>query len=175
MNTKSIASITQDLERITLQEKMLIFPNFDSASAWALGGLIYKICIAKKIAVTIEIRISSEAVFFYAMPTTAPANADWARRKRNTVELMRRSSYGVGLSLQIDGATLEERMGLSLRDYASHGGSFPIQVASLGYIGTVTVSGLPQREDHALVVSALAEMCCINLGEIELDSSQVFN
>jgi uncharacterized protein (UPF0303 family) len=47
--------------------------------------------------VLIEIRIAGRTVFCYAMPGTAPTNADWARRKRNTVELLHGSSYGVGL------------------------------------------------------------------------------
>jgi uncharacterized protein (UPF0303 family) len=41
-------------------------------------------------------------------------------------------------------------------DFAAHGGSFPIIVRGTGCIGAVTVSGLPQRDDHNLVVEALA-------------------
>jgi uncharacterized protein (UPF0303 family) len=39
--------------------------------------------------------------------------------------------------------------------YAAHGGAFPITLAGAGPIGTVAVSGLPQGEDHDLVVAAL--------------------
>ena len=35
-----ITTTAQDLERIALQEKTLIFPHFDNASALILGSLI---------------------------------------------------------------------------------------------------------------------------------------
>jgi len=79
------------------------------------------------------------------------------RRKRNTVELQARSSYAVGLALGAEGSTLQDKMGLPLRDYASHGGSFPLRSRSGLLWGAVTVSGLPQREDHELVAAVLAK------------------
>lgn len=162
-----MTTITQDLERIVSQEKSLVFSHFDNATAWILGASIHEMCTAKKVSVAIEIRLSCETVFFHAMSGTSPANADWARRKRNTVELLHRSSYGVGLSFQIEGGSLEESMGLPLRDYASHGGSFPIQVIGMGNVGVVTVSGLPQRKDHAIVVMALSQMCGAAIVELD--------
>jgi uncharacterized protein (UPF0303 family) len=51
--------------------------------------------------------------------------------------------------------TLQEKYNLPAADYASHGGAFPIALAATGVIGSVTVSGLPQRDDHELVVEAL--------------------
>jgi uncharacterized protein (UPF0303 family) len=73
----------------------------------------------------------------------------------------RRSSYAVGLGMQQAGSTLAEKHGLSVSEYASHGGAFPLTVTGAGVIGSVTVSGLPQRADHELVVEAL----CAHLGQ----------
>jgi len=119
-------------------------------------------------AVTIEVRLGGETVFLHAMRGTSPANADWARRKRNVVELLHQPSYAVGLVAERDGESVLELMGLPDRDVASHGGSFPLVVDGVGCVGVVTVSGLPQREDHELVVDALADLCGIDLGDVRL-------
>ena len=47
-----------------------------------------------------------------------------------------------------------------LNEFAAHGGGVPVSVGGSGVIGSVTVSGLPQREDHELVVEAL----CVETG-----------
>jgi uncharacterized protein (UPF0303 family) len=57
--------------------------------------------------------------------------------------------------------TLLERYALPVTDFAAHGGAFPIHVKGIAVIGSVTVSGLPQRADHELVVEAL----CLELGQ----------
>lgn len=160
--------IEKDLAIIAMQEARLRFKAFDEDTAWALGSMIRSSIKARGDTVVIEIRLGRETVFFHAMPGTAVANADWARRKRNTVELLNRSSYATGLALLRDHSSLEAKMGLPMRDYASHGGSFPITVEGVGCIGTVTVSGLSQREDHAMVVQALAELCGVPIQDITL-------
>jgi uncharacterized protein (UPF0303 family) len=103
------------------------------------------------------------------MPGTTPANADWARRKRTVVELLHRPSYAVGLEDGDAGRSSLGAMGFSAREVATHGGSFPIVVDGVGCVGVVTVSGLPQREDHELVVEALAALRGIDGGELRLD------
>jgi uncharacterized protein (UPF0303 family) len=161
-------TLHQDIERLAHQERVLRFDRFDQACAWDLGTRIKALSEARGAALTIEVRLAKETVFFYAMPGTGPGNADWARRKRNTVDLQQSSSYAVGRALERDGTTLEYKLGLPLRDYASHGGSFPIRVNGVGCIGTVTVSGIPQREDHGVVVEALAAMCGVPLADVVL-------
>lgn len=89
------------------------------------------------------------------MPGSTPDNIDWIRRKCNVVDRYRQSSYAIGLEMKTKGATLEERYGLPLQDYAPYGGAFPIVLEKTGVVGSVTVSGLDQHEDHMLVVTTI--------------------
>jgi uncharacterized protein (UPF0303 family) len=161
--------LATDIARIAEQERRLRMPRFDLDTAWRLGARLREIALEGRVSLTIEVRLARETVFYSAMEGTTPANADWIRRKRNTVELLQRSSYGLGRSLERDGRTLEQTMGLSTRDFASHGGGFPLVVEGVGCVGVVTVSGAPQRQDHEIVVTALAELCGVRASEIALD------
>jgi uncharacterized protein (UPF0303 family) len=38
-----------------------------------------------------------------------------------------------------------------------------------GFVGTITISGLPHRDDHALIVAVLAAYLDIPLAELALD------
>ena len=69
-----------------------------------------------------------------------------------------RSSYAIGLVLQQTNTTLISQYDLPPADYAAHGGSFPLRAAKVGILGSVTVSGLPQRADHELVVEVLCDL-----------------
>lgn len=157
--------VDAEIRLVAEHERLLQFERFDEGTAWELGSLLRARAAARDLAVTVEVRIARETVFFCAMPGTAPSNADWARRKRNVTELLTRSSFGVGLSLRKDEATLQTQMGLPERDYAAHGGSFPIRMRESACIGSVTVSGLPQRDDHWMVAEAIAEMLQIPLSQ----------
>jgi len=161
--------IDTDIARIAAQERRLRFPRFDSGTAWELGARLKAAAEARGVAVTIEIRLAGTTLFFYAMEGTAPVNADWARRKRNVADLYGRSSYAVGLALTRDDSSLEQTVGLPTRDYAAHGGSFPLALEGAGPVGTITVSGLPQRADHALIVEVLASFLGLPVGELALD------
>lgn len=150
--------MTDDLDCIEEQQRRLRLSAFDEETAWQLGCDLRRRAMEAGAAVTIEVRLGRETVFLHSMRGTSPANADWARRKRNVVELLHRPSYAVGLDVASGGRSPLSEMGLSDRDAASHGGSFPIVVDGVGCVGVATVSGLPQRLDHELVVEALAAL-----------------
>jgi len=157
----------EDLKIIDEQEKLLRFTGFDAVTAWQLGGLMRQRLIDAGAGGTIEIEVAGQVLFACATVGATPGQADWIRRKRNTVRRFARSSYAVGRILERDGETMEARHGLTLADYAAHGGGFPILVNGVGMIGSAIVSGLPQRADHALVVGAIAELLGCAVPELD--------
>ena len=64
----------------------------------------------------------------------------------------------VGLRARAAGRRIEDNAWFDQQEFAAHGGSFPIYLRGTGVVGTVTVSGLPQKADHELVVEALSEI-----------------
>jgi uncharacterized protein (UPF0303 family) len=149
--------LSKDLEVVARQERELVLPRFDEDIAWELGVRLRELALDRRLPVTIEVRRFGQPLFYSALKGSTPDNAEWVRRKGNVVARFHRSSYAIGLSLQQTKTTLAEKYELSGADYASHGGSFPLGVTGAGVVGCVTVSGLPQRADHELVVEAL---CC---------------
>ncbi|MGA3010740.1 MAG: heme-degrading domain-containing protein [Terracidiphilus sp.] len=152
--------LSEDLERVTLQERELQLPCLDAQVAWKLGVRLRTMAEERGLAVVIDVRRFGQPLFYMALDGTTPDNAEWVQKKSNVVARFHRSSYGVGLSLKAKNETLFEKHGLPMVDYAAHGGSFPLTVVGAGVVGSVTVSGLPQRSDHELVVEAL----CAELG-----------
>ena len=162
--------IDNDLEKIALQEKRLQFDSFDAEAAWAIGTALKAAAEKRGAAVAVDIQLHGHPLFAYAMVGTTPDNLDWIRRKRNVVLRYHRSSYAIGLTHQRNQTTLQSKSGLDLKDYAPHGGCFPIILAGTGCVGTITVSGLPQREDHELVVSVLQKYLNLSAENLALEA-----
>lgn len=159
-------SMQEDLEYIALQERELVLPCLDAQTAWELGSRLRALAAARELAVVIDVRRFGQPLFYAAMEATTPDNVEWVRRKSNVVARFHRSSYAVGIKEKIKSESICETQGLPLADYATHGGSFPLRVAGSGVVGSVTVSGLPMRADHELVVEALCAI--LNRDYVEL-------
>ena len=161
-------SIAEDIERIARQEALLRFGRFDEESAWRLGSRLREMARERELPVVIDVRRFGQPLFYCALAGTSPDNAEWARRKANAVARFHRSSYGVGLEMQLKNTTLLEKFGLTLAEFAAHGGGFPVAVEGAGVIGVVTVSGLPQRDDHELVVEAICAETAHEFADLRL-------
>lgn len=141
-----------DLEE---QERRLVLRQFTYDDAWALGTLLVELAREREAPVAIDIHRGGQQLFHAALPGSTPDNDAWIARKRRVAERYACSSYLVGARFRAKGTTFEAASRLDPDRYAAHGGAFPVRVEGAGVIGTVTVSGLPQAADHALVVAAL--------------------
>lgn len=143
------------LKKLEQEEQELQFIRFSNEDAVALGLGLYETAKEKHLPVTIDITRNGHQLFHLSMPGTSPDNDQWVARKIKLVNRMGMSSYHVGTLLRSQGKTLEERFELSHFEYAAHGGCFPVILKGTGPIGTVTISGLAQEDDHAMVVDAI--------------------
>ncbi len=151
----SMEKKTVSLDTIRRQEQALQFTSFDNDAALAIGNKIVEQAKADKVAVTIDVTINRNPLFFYAMAGTSPNNVDWIRRKSNLVNRTGHASFYVHTEAVNAGRDFDNLPTFDPKDYAAHGGSFPIVVKGTGQVGTITVSGLAGVDDHAMVVRAL--------------------
>jgi endoglucanase len=148
---------TVSLAALLREEQQLQFDRFDDATARAVGAHLVARAEREHKTVTIQVTRGDTVLFKQAMPGASPDHADWIRRKNNLVGRTGHSSFYTHNEVRQAGGDHDALPGLDMRDYAAHGGAFPVIVRGQGVVGTVTVSGLPGPDDHALVVAALKD------------------
>ena len=146
------------LDSIAAEEAELVLDRFDEEDAWKLGNLLVDEARRLRLPIAIDVRRPGQILFHAAMPGATPDNDEWVRRKTNVVFRFRKSSLAVGVDLALAGKTIEEKSFVDAREYAPNGGCFPVRVRGAGLVACATVSGLPQEEDHALVVACLRKL-----------------
>jgi uncharacterized protein (UPF0303 family) len=145
------------METIEAQEDALQFERFSNGDALAIGLALVDKAKTRGHAVAIDISRAGQQLFHYAFAGTSADNDQWIIRKNRSVARFGRSSLYMGAKLRREGTTLENKYCISSTEYSSSGGAFPISLRGSGVVGSVTVSGLKQEDDHALVVETLRE------------------
>ncbi len=145
------------MEEIKAQEQELVFDCFNSKEALILGQMLIDHGKALGAAVSLSITLNKRQLFYYSFDGVSPDNDNWIRRKQNTVYHFFKSSYYVAMDLKLREDTIPNRYGLQQQDYVAKGGGFPIIIKNVGVVGTVTVSGLTEREDHLFAVDTIRE------------------
>jgi uncharacterized protein (UPF0303 family) len=150
------------LMKLLRHEEVLQFSEFTNETAFALGMRLVEAARGEDKPVAIDICRNAHQLFHFALPGTSPDNDEWIKRKNRVVQRFGHSSYYMGRYYASKGTTLQDAALLDPSEYAAHGGAFPVIVRGVGVVGTVTVSGLPQKDDHEFVVRILAE----HLGQV---------
>lgn len=145
----------EDIALVKKQEQELVLAEFDETVAFRLGSSIYQRALAEGLGLVVDIRTWDRQMFFAATAGTSADNAEWVRRKINTVRRFQRSSYR--LVLERGEVPFPPQVGADPADYVIAGGGFPIRVKGAGIIGSLTISGLPGRRDHGVAVDALCD------------------
>lgn len=145
------------LERLLQEEQELQFDSFNESTAWQVGCQLVERAQKEGLPIAIDITRGSHQLFHASLSGTSADNDEWVKRKVRLVYRFEHSSFYVGQLLKSKGKSLQEAYLIPESDYAPHGGCFPVLVKNTGMVGTITVSGLPQEEDHRLVVQAIRE------------------
>ncbi len=143
-----------DIAELEAEFARLDLDRFDEARALRLGQILVELALAGRMPVVVNIRTADRTLFHAALPGSAPLNDLWARRKSNVALMFQLPSLLVGQQHKAKDETLA-RHGLRAEDYADNGGAVPIKVRGAGVVAVATVSGLPQVEDHKLVVRGI--------------------
>lgn len=151
------------LGELLRQEERLQFTEFTNDTALAVGMRLVETARQEGKGVTVDVCRNGQQLFHCALAGTSADNDAWVQRKNRVVNRFGHSSLYMGTYYRSKGSTIEESALLDPTVYAPHGGAFPVIIKGVGAVGTVTVSGLPQHEDHALVVRVLAEYLGVSL------------
>ncbi|MDM4764003.1 heme-degrading domain-containing protein [Galbitalea sp. SE-J8] len=150
--TDDIAAL---IARLEAERDTLLLDRFTNADAWALGSWLVRAGTERSLGIAVDIRRGDQQLFHAALAGTTADNDDWIERKVRTVRRFAEASYLVGRRFAARGLDFNEKTGLPFTQYVAHGGCVPIVIRDVGPVGTVTVSGLAQHDDHALAVEAL--------------------
>ena len=142
--------------QLATEEAELQFGGFTNDDAWDLGSALVAVARRDGAPVAVDVSRHGHQLFHASLPGTSPDNDSWIARKTRVVHRFGHSSLHVRQASIERGTTFEaEFAALDPALHAAHGGAFPVVVRSVGPVGAVVVSGLPQLEDHRMVVAAI--------------------
>lgn len=142
-------------EGLSAEAAALVLTRCSLADALRLGRIVTDLAIARELPVLIEIRLGQRIAYRAALPGTTADNDEWLRRKFRVVGRFEQSTLAIRVAHEERGQSFNDATGLPESEFAAHGGGWPLMVEGVGFVGMIGVSGLPQVEDHQLIVEAL--------------------
>lgn len=145
----------QRLSQLENEHSSLRFETFNSDMAITIGLRLLERAKEENLSITIDICMGKQQLFHCALEGTNEENDRWVIRKNRVALKFQKSSYYISLLLKSNNTTIEEHYHLDSQDYAAYGGAYPIMDMEGKALGTITVSGLPDHEDHRVVTDAI--------------------
>ncbi|NRF95676.1 heme-degrading domain-containing protein [Paenibacillus frigoriresistens] len=151
-------SLQDLLAKLKREEELIQFDQFTNRTAFEVGSMLVEEAYKRGLTITVDICRGEQQIFHHALPGTSKDNDEWIKRKNRVVTRFLHSSYYMGVYYKIKNTNIQEKSQLDPAQYAPHGGAFPIIIRNVGVVGTMTVSGLPQIEDHEFLVNMLKQI-----------------
>lgn len=150
--------MTYTLQSLAAEQQDLLLDRFDYDFAWALGVRMREMAARDAAPVAVTVAHGAALVFAALLPGATFDNLDWTARKRAVAQRFHRPSLAIRLEAEAAGYDFNARFRLPETDYVASGGGVPLMLRGGTLIGTAAVSGLPDVEDHLLVVEALRSL-----------------
>lgn len=144
------------LKILEQQETDLVFESFDRVDALRLGTMLAETINGYSQPLTVRIFVGDIIVYQYVMEGDEASRFDWTYRKYQLVKKTGHSSMHAKVRMQLLGELKDLEAQPDVYGFGC--GAFPIAVKGRGIIGGVAVSGLPDPDDHPIVVHALEKM-----------------
>ena len=142
--------------QLALEAQTLVLPSLSQAEAIEIGEIATTLGKQRKLPIAIEVRIGEWVVFHASLPGSSPGNDAWIARKARVVLATGNSTMFERVLAEEQGIDWYLTKGLPEETHAIHGGALPL-ITDEGFKGILTVSGLPQVEDHLFAVEVLTE------------------
>lgn len=150
--------MTYTVESLAAEQHRLLLDSFDYDFVWALGKAIRDHAATIGAPVAIEVSHGATPVFVTLLPGATIDNLDWTARKRAVAHRFHRSSLAMRLEAEGSGYDFNERFRLPKADFVASGGGVPLILRNGTLVGTASVSGLPDIEDHKLIIDGILTM-----------------
>ena len=139
------------------QEKQLKAQKLDLLDLIDIGQIALEIGLARKLPITVEVRMGNWIVYHASLPGSTSENQSWIDRKARVVLLKHHSTLYERVSAEERGVDWHKENNLLDETHAIHGGGLPLITKDKGFVGALLISGLPQVDDHLLGVEVLTE------------------
>lgn len=148
--------MTDILQRLLEEEQKTELTHFTNEDALKIGMFIINYMKQHNLgSVAVSIEKNKEVVFSHIMDGAMPENMTWCARKRNVVARFGHSSMYVEHEFKSRGKIFELDGLLDPNQHQATGGCIPVFVKNVGMVGTISISGMPSEDDHALAVNAI--------------------
>jgi uncharacterized protein (UPF0303 family) len=138
------------------EEKILKLSSLTNTDAIEIGEIATTLGNQRKVPIAIQVRIGDWIVFHASLEGSKPENDRWINRKVAVVMLKQHSTMYERVSAEERGVDWHKENNVLDETHAIHGGALPL-ITDEGFRGILSISGLPQVEDHLFAVEVLTE------------------